>query len=199
MDIRDLKFQISDLKTKLALTGAQGLKPSLDKIAFLLGELTSRIDTYVKIKTDREQRIEELEKKIKERMDVNYKELMQMEKTLNSLEDKYEKISKKETSEDAKLKVIEERITELRNKLVEKREEIVEKKKMELMKVKSQLPAKPIPPPKLMFPEEEKIKHKLMFPEAPPPPKPRKEPDFLPPEFPRKKGFMSWLKGLFGK
>ena len=216
MDIRDLKFQIRDLKTKLALTGAEGIKPSLDKITYLLGELTARIDTYTQIKTDREKRMEELEIKIKQKMEENFKEIIEIEKTLESLEKRYEEIKNTGDANKATLTKIEEKILELRNRLIEKRHEVVQKKmtqsreedliKKQLgmfgqlpAKSPSHLPARPIPPPKFMnFPEPE-IKHKMMFPDIPPPPKYRKEPDFLPPPEFRKKGLFNWLKGLFGK
>lgn len=212
MDIRDLKFQIRDLKTKLALTGAEGLKPSLDRITYLLGELTARIDTYTQIKTDREKRIEELETKIKQRMEENFKEINQIEKTLESLEKRYEEIKSTGDANQVTLNKIEEKISELRNKLIEKKHEVVQKKLTQAKEEKrvgmfgqlpekssSHLPARPIPPPKFMnFPEPE-IKHKMIFPDIPSPQKFRKEPDFLPPPMPRKKGVMGWLKGLFGK
>ncbi|MCK4589385.1 MAG: hypothetical protein KAT77_03015 [Nanoarchaeota archaeon] len=218
MDIRDLKFQIRDLKTRLALTGAEGLKPSLDRITYLLGELTARIDTYTKIKTDREVRMEELEKKIKAKMDENFKEIIQIEKTLANLEKRYANIKKTGDANKATLQKIEEKISDLRNKLIEKRGEIVHKKMAEVnqrevdkierklgqfgqLPVKSppHLPARPIPPPKFMNLPEPEVKHKMMFPSAPPPPTFKKEPDFLPPPLPKKKGFMGWLKRLFGK
>lgn len=201
MDTRDLKFQISDLKTKLALTGAQGLKPSLDKISYLLGELTARVETYTRIKTDREVRMEELEKKIKENMDKNFSELIKMEKTLADLEERYEDLKKTEKTSEETLQRIEDKMAELRGKLIEKREEIVENKKQEIVLRQTQLPGKPIPPPKLFYPEEEKIRHEMFFPkEMPEAPKFTPEEFTLPPEFtPERKGFVGWLKGLFGR
>ncbi|MBW2963462.1 hypothetical protein KY306_01670 [Candidatus Woesearchaeota archaeon] len=199
MDIKDLKFQIGDLKTKLALTGAEGLKQSLDKIGFLLAELNSQVRTYSNIQTDREKRVEELEKKIKEGMETHFREITEMEKTLARLEDKYEEIRKTEKSEDEKLKLIADRINELRERLIEKRAEIVEKKKHELMVQKSQLPARPIPEPRMMFPKEEPVKHKMMFGSAPPVPK--KENEFYMPPEPKKekRGIIGWFKDLFGR
>jgi chromosome segregation ATPase len=221
MDIRDLKFQINDLKAKLSLTGAEGLKQSLDRITFLLGELSSRMETYTNIQTEREKRMEALEKKIKEKMDVHFKELVQMEKSLEGLEQRYEEIKKTEKASATTLKKIEEKISELREKLIEKRGEIVRKKMMQKtikapdfdemdsklddyeehlpMKFKEHLPAKPIPPPKLVFPKEAPVKHKMMFPRMPEPPRPKKEPDFIPPPRPKKKGFFGWLKKIFKK
>jgi len=207
-DIKDLKFQIRDLKTKLSLTGAEGLKPSLDRIGFLLSELTSRFETFTKIKTEREQRMQELEEKIKKNMDKNFAELMQMEKTLAELEKKYEEIRKSEKSEDQRLRLIAEKISELRKKLIEKRSGIVEKKKTEMSKPappekirkKPGLTKKPIPPPKMITPPPQPVKHKMLFP-PPSPGVPKKEPEFkMPPEpKPEKKGIIGWIKGLFGR
>ncbi len=198
MGIKDLKFQIGDLKTKLALAGAEGLKQSLDRIGFLLGELNSQVKTYSDIQTDREKRMEELEKKIKASMETHFKELIEMEKTLARLEDKYEEIRKTEKTEDEKLELIADRINELRERLIEKRAEIVEKKKHELMVRKSELPARPIPEPKMFFPKEEPIKHKMMFPAAPP--SKGKDEFYMPPmPKPEKRGIIGWLKDLFGR
>ncbi|MFC1800860.1 hypothetical protein ACFLZB_00135 [Nanoarchaeota archaeon] len=213
-DIRDLKNQISSLKSHLSLTKTDDLKPKIERINFLIAELSSRINTFINIKTDRERRMEELEIKIKEKMEENFEEITKLEKQVASLEQKYESLKSSGKHSEEQLDKISNRLAELREKLITKRIEVVEKKKQELRTMGPS--PKPVPPPQMFHPQSGPVKHKMIFPEAPEPPRgmqpprelqrpmmfpkmPEKNLEFkeLPPPPPKKKkGMVAWLKRL---
>ena len=117
-DIKGLKSQIAELKTRLALMGTGHLRLSLEKISYLLAELTSRMDTYVNIKTEHEKRFAELEEKINQKLQTNLKEIFNLEKNIVNLEKRYEEIKQSGKTNQEHLQRIEDRINELREKLI---------------------------------------------------------------------------------
>lgn len=198
-DINDLKNQLRDMRLRQSLTESGELPKRLDRILFLISELAARVDSYASVKENREKRMEELEGKIKESVERNFKELITLEKSITALERRYEELKQNRDVDQKHLRHIERRLKELRQKLLEKKGEIAEKRKEEFekklwgmpLKPEEELPApkpvsalsftpKPIPPPVVVESEVPEEQETPLTPEKPEPRHKMLFPEFAP-------------------
>ncbi len=187
-----MQKQLRDLRLKLSVTDSGELQRRLDRILFLLSELSARFETYTSIKVDREQKVKEIERKIKESVSQDLEEISEVEERVADLEERYRILKQKKKKVDKKqLQMLANKISFLRQKLADKRIEIAEKRKEDMARSFAGLPSrmqqrpqqpqkpqqfeeeryttKPIPRPRLVFPQQiQKPLHKIMFPEAQP-------------------------------
>ena len=113
-DVTSLNNQLNDLRLRLSVSESGPLRQRLDRILFLLGELTSRIDSYATMKEARQKRIEEIEKKVKESVERNFKEIITIEKSISSLDTRYSELKQNRDIDQKHLKRIESKLKELR-------------------------------------------------------------------------------------
>ncbi len=131
-DFIKLKEQMKDLRARLKLTSLTTPK-QLDKIEFLLGEMSSQLSTYNKVQNRREQKMLELERKVNESIAKNYSEILIVEKQIKGLENKYDKLKESSDIDSKTLKRLENKINDLKARLIDKKAEIVERKQQEMM------------------------------------------------------------------
>lgn len=155
----EVKRELRELKLKLSLVQSGDLSRKLDRIGFLITELTTRVNNYVDIKTDRERRVEELERKIKEQVSVNYRELQKLEQSVEALQEKYNELRESGKYSREHLSAVEKKLDELRLSVLKKKEQIIARRQEELMlpRVES-VQKKLLPAPKPRMPSSAQSK-----------------------------------------
>ena len=85
-------------------------KYEINQLQDVVVDLRERINQFIALKNEREKRIEELERKIKEKVGKNYNELIKLEKLLNSMEEKYKTVKEKGGHDKGLLQNLEDKI-----------------------------------------------------------------------------------------
>lgn len=124
-DVAALQQELQDMKLRFALGGE--LQKRLDKVLFLLSELSARADTFASVKEEQKQRMAEFESRIQGSMERNYNELLTIEKSVAALEQKYAELRDTSGMSARHVRHIEARLNRLRQQLFEKKVEIAEK------------------------------------------------------------------------
>lgn len=134
-DFSKIQNQINELKST---EQPSQLKLRIEKLENLIGELASRVESYMDVETQRDQRVEEVQKKIQKNLNTNFKELMELSKKIINMEDKLEKLRESEKLDEKHLSSIEQKIESLREKLRQKQIEIINRKREQLPKKKKE-------------------------------------------------------------
>ncbi len=136
-DMAALRVQLDEMKTGSGVELAQ----RLDRVMFLLSELNARVDTHASIREEQKKRMDELDQKITDNLEKNFKEIVQLEKSIAALDSKHADLKASEQFDQKHLKHIESRIRRLRGDLFEKKVELAEKRKDAL--IREALPLNP--------------------------------------------------------
>jgi hypothetical protein len=174
-----------------------------DELKTALSELNDKMDELITIKTSHDQRVLELEQKIKEKVSDNYLEIIRVEQHLADLEEHFKSMKKKRYDPTI--------IEEIRNKINQLRGRVNEKKTRMMME---HITTKPIPRPRIIMPPPESLKpmirHEMQhfrpqhnpplqpMPSAPPmPPMPPITPHFIKRE-PKQNRFWDFIERIYG-
>src|SRR3989344_463503 len=132
------------------------LGKKLEKIQFLLGELTARLDSFARMKEHSEQRVHAIDKKIKQAAQPR----RELEISLDKLEKKYDRVKKKGVSAE-RLQPIHERIQRLRDGL-ENREERIMPVRVERTTSSDGFIGRAAPPARFVT-DKPPVKHEMLF------------------------------------
>lgn len=168
--ISTLKKEIAELEDEIKLLKQEKLqregdnKKQVELLYKGIAETKEKMQDFIGRREEHEQRVLELEKKIKEGVSNNYLELLHLEQHLENMEKKYNEFSEDDRYDQTMLDGFREKIVELKSRLWRKKSKFAEKKEMPL-----------IPPPRFVF--QNKIKHEVRIKPVelmPEPPKPKK-------------------------
>jgi len=118
------------------------------KIQGLYSELDHLRERVYGVKSSRQQRVEELERKVRARSNIELQKVLVMEEQLKTMQQRYEELKKKKKYSPASLRAIEMAIKSLQNKIDEKKQEAVsapEPSARHIMKFEMPSPKKSVP------------------------------------------------------
>ncbi|MBW2993401.1 hypothetical protein KY317_02410 [Candidatus Woesearchaeota archaeon] len=165
-----LKKEIAELEDEIKLLKQEKLhregdsKKQVELLYKGIAETREKMQEFISKREEHEQRVLELEEKIKQGVSNNYLELLHLEQHLENMEKKYNEFSEDSRYDQTMLDQFREKIVELKSRIWRKKSQLAEKKEMPI-----------IPPPRFVFPK--KIKHELKIKPVefmPEPPKPKK-------------------------
>lgn len=216
--IEMLRDQIKGLEQELRITEhgreeeTSVNKLEIENISKAVVELRERIKQFVVSRTERERRIAELEKRIKEKVGKNYAEILKLEKQLRAMEEKYELVRKEGVYDKSILQEIGDKIKQLRQRLIMKKAGVGAEEAKFVPKIKIKKPPlfrKRVIPGKKLF-----VRHEMKIEPIKEQPEEKLKPGKLPPlpplprrlealrkleEVKPKPGFVERIKGLFKK
>lgn len=121
--IRELQERLNALGLRLLQTERAKTtdtlltRQKLDYLNQAIFDLRSKLEYLIRVKTERQQRMEELERKIKQTFHEKSHPVSGLKERLKALEAQYRKLRKQHKSPASKLKVLKIRIQDLKNKL----------------------------------------------------------------------------------
>ena len=125
--IEMLVNQIKGLEHELRITEGARHKEATDnkfeinQLSRAIVDMRERLKQSIEQKQERDKRIEEIEKKIKEKVGKNYNEIVKLEKQLLAMEDRYELAKKEGKYDKSILEEIEDRIKIVKQRLIMRR------------------------------------------------------------------------------
>ena len=125
--IRDIGNRFKDNKRLDEDIRANSLKTEM--LSSVLGSLKSKVEKVIEIKQERQKRIQELEEKIKSKVDKNFQEILRMEDQLGMIIGHYEKARLDSKHDPTMLEELKEKIELLKNRLERKKQQAFEKRK----------------------------------------------------------------------
>lgn len=123
----ELKNQLRDLRVKLSLVHSGTLKHRMDRLLFLMGEVGSRVDSYMSMKEHHNERMTGIEESIKKSIAPLNMRVHHVEQVIAQLEQRYSLLKKKSVLTQDQQKAFESRITQLRERLRKRKIQQLEK------------------------------------------------------------------------
>lgn len=154
-EIQRLESQINDLKEKdTDVIGSLKDEISLIKQSYqyersinrlelentskAIIELRERIKKFVESREERDKKMDEIERKIKDRVGKNYGEILRIEKLIKDMEQRYDLIRKQGKYDRSILEEVEEKIRTLKQRLIMKKAGVPEKEFVPEIRIKEQ-------------------------------------------------------------
>ena len=161
--IQEINAHIQDMGDKFNEN-----QQKIQGITSSVNELRTKLNQALEIKKQRDERLKELEEKIKAGVDKNFQEILKIEQHIDDLEEKYYSLSNLEKSDSVALRKIRNKIDELKQILEAKKEHYAKKSKIPLPIIKTK------PLPKRHFHKKPEVRHKMHI--VPIPEIPREKP-----------------------
>lgn len=123
-----LKNRINGLEQELRISEKarqEEININKQRIEELYSELNHLRQRVYGVKTARQKRVEELERKIKEKADVGIQRIIRMERQLKEMEERYEKLKQSKKYSPSNLEVIKRAIESLKQKIEAKKKEMI--------------------------------------------------------------------------